>query len=72
MCFYCSQRPEGEVKDCIAARKSQKADREKLRRDRLNEQFIELGNVLGNHKFQKEEFFFLFVVENLLFYEELV
>lgn len=41
-----SQRPEGEVKDCIAARKVQKADREKLRRDRLNEQFIELGNTL--------------------------
>lgn len=33
--------------DCSAARKTQKADREKLRRDRLNEQFVELGNVLG-------------------------
>ncbi|XP_014523150.1 transcription factor bHLH121 [Vigna radiata var. radiata] len=32
--------------DCSAARKTQKADREKLRRDRLNEQFVELGNVL--------------------------
>lgn len=41
-----SQKPEGENKDCIAARKIQKADREKLRRDRLNEQFLELGNVL--------------------------
>ncbi|XP_009346632.2 transcription factor bHLH121 [Pyrus x bretschneideri] len=41
-----SQRPEGEVKDCLTARKIQKADREKLRRDRLNEQFLELGNVL--------------------------
>ncbi|GAV77447.1 HLH domain-containing protein [Cephalotus follicularis] len=41
-----SQRPEGEFKDCNAARKTQKADREKLRRDRLNEQFIELGNAL--------------------------
>ncbi|KAJ4826101.1 hypothetical protein Tsubulata_010948 [Turnera subulata] len=35
-----------EVRDSIAARKIQKADREKLRRDRLNEQFIELGNAL--------------------------
>ncbi|XP_022751463.1 transcription factor bHLH121-like isoform X2 [Durio zibethinus] len=35
-----------EVKDTIAARKVQKADREKLRRDRLNEQFLELGNTL--------------------------
>lgn len=41
-----SQRPELEVKDSIAARKVQKADREKLRRDRLNEQFMELGNAL--------------------------
>ncbi|TQE02444.1 hypothetical protein C1H46_011969 [Malus baccata] len=41
-----SQRPEGEVKDCLTARKIQKADREKLRRDRLNEQFLELGHVL--------------------------
>ncbi|CAO2831299.1 unnamed protein product [Amaranthus hypochondriacus] len=39
------QRPE-EVKDPIAVRKVQKADREKLRRDRLNEQFLELGNAL--------------------------
>lgn len=36
-----------EAKDPIAARKVQKADREKLRRDRLNEQFLELGNTLG-------------------------
>ncbi|KAL4361987.1 hypothetical protein GQ457_04G021170 [Hibiscus cannabinus] len=35
-----------EAKDSISARKAQKADREKLRRDRLNEQFIELGNSL--------------------------
>ncbi|XP_061341645.1 transcription factor bHLH121 isoform X2 [Gastrolobium bilobum] len=34
--------------DCTAARKTQKADREKLRRDRLNEQFVELGNILGD------------------------
>ncbi|CAL0329339.1 unnamed protein product [Lupinus luteus] len=32
--------------DYTAARKTQKAGREKLRRDRLNEQFVELGNVL--------------------------
>ncbi|XP_020202878.1 transcription factor bHLH121 isoform X1 [Cajanus cajan] len=32
--------------DCTAARKTLKADREKLRRDRLNEQFVELGNIL--------------------------
>lgn len=39
-------QPEVDPKDTIAARKVQKADREKLRRDRLNEQFIELGNAL--------------------------
>ncbi|KAL2971584.1 hypothetical protein AAZX31_15G203200 [Glycine max] len=32
--------------DCSAARKTQKADQEKLRRDRINEQFVELGNIL--------------------------
>ncbi|KAE8719114.1 bHLH121 protein [Hibiscus syriacus] len=41
-----SQRVEGEPKDCTAARKLQKADREKLRRDRLNEHFLELGSAL--------------------------
>ncbi|XP_031260048.1 transcription factor bHLH121 [Pistacia vera] len=41
-----SQRPEGEIKDCVAARKIQKADRERLRRDRLNEHFTELGSTL--------------------------
>lgn len=35
-----------DVKDAIAARKVQKADREKLRRDRLNEQFAELGSAI--------------------------
>lgn len=40
------KRQEIEVKDTMAARKVQKADREKLRRDRLNEQFLELGNTL--------------------------
>ncbi|XP_050233932.1 transcription factor bHLH121 [Mercurialis annua] len=38
--------PEVEAKGSVAARKTQKADREKLRRDRLNEYFIELGNAL--------------------------
>ncbi|GER55254.1 basic helix-loop-helix (bHLH) DNA-bindingsuperfamily protein [Striga asiatica] len=37
---------EAEVIDSITARKVQKADREKLRRDRLNEHFMELGNTL--------------------------
>ncbi|KAK9164461.1 hypothetical protein Syun_005363 [Stephania yunnanensis] len=41
-----SQRQELEVKNPVAARKVQKADREKLRRDRLNEQFLELGHAL--------------------------
>ncbi|KAK7310135.1 hypothetical protein RJT34_07435 [Clitoria ternatea] len=40
------QRGEGDGHDPSAARKVQKADREKLRRDRLNDQFQELGNVL--------------------------
>lgn len=40
------EKVDAEVKDPIAARKVQKADREKLRRDRLNEQFLELGNTL--------------------------
>lgn len=31
----------------VTARKSQKAGREKLRREKLNEHFLELGNVLG-------------------------
>ncbi|KAG8364393.1 hypothetical protein BUALT_Bualt19G0124200 [Buddleja alternifolia] len=39
-------RVEAEGKDSVTARKVQKADREKLRRDRLNEQFTELGNTL--------------------------
>lgn len=45
--FSDRQRPEVEVKDPNVARKVQKADREKLRRDRLNEHFLELGNALG-------------------------
>lgn len=45
-CSNRKQKPEAELKDSIAARKVQKADREKLRRDRLNEQFMELGKTL--------------------------
>jgi hypothetical protein len=45
--LYHRQGADGEIKDPVAARKVQKADREKLRRDRLNEQFLELGNSLG-------------------------
>ncbi|KAL7082794.1 hypothetical protein ACP275_14G123900 [Erythranthe tilingii] len=37
---------EAEPKNSNTARKVQKADRERLRRDRLNEQFTELGNAL--------------------------
>ncbi|KAL8168061.1 hypothetical protein V2J09_009560 [Rumex salicifolius] len=40
------QRPDEDGKDPVAARKVQKADREKLRRDRLNEHFMELGNAV--------------------------
>lgn len=50
MFVICCQRSGGEFKDSAAARKVQKADREKLRRDRLNEQFFELGNILGEMK----------------------
>jgi hypothetical protein len=48
--FFGRQRQEVEVKNPIAvAKKVQKADREKLRRDNLNEQFLELGTTLGNN-----------------------
>lgn len=40
------QSGSGVEKDNSSARKTQKAGREKLRRDRLNEQFLELGKVL--------------------------
>ncbi|PKA56527.1 Transcription factor bHLH121 [Apostasia shenzhenica] len=43
----CSlQRVEQESKGSLNPRKAQKADREKLRRDRLNEQFVDLGKAL--------------------------
>ncbi|KAL6899069.1 hypothetical protein ACP4OV_005727 [Aristida adscensionis] len=42
-----SQRTECKAQGTTAARKVQKADREKMRRDKLNEQFVELGNALG-------------------------
>ncbi|KAL6640217.1 hypothetical protein ACP70R_022066 [Stipagrostis hirtigluma subsp. patula] len=41
-----SQRIECKAQGSTAARKVQKADREKMRRDKLNEQFQELGNAL--------------------------
>lgn len=43
--LHSDSRPQ-ELKECNTSRKVQKADREKLRRDRLNEQFTELGNTL--------------------------
>ena len=42
-----SSRSGGHSVDEPAAKRVQKADRERLRRDRLNEQFIELAGVLG-------------------------
>lgn len=45
--FFHRQRPEAEVNDPVAVRKVQKADREKLRRDRLNDHFQELGSAIG-------------------------
>nr|WKV22677.1 bHLH9 [Bupleurum chinense] len=44
--LHSDPRVEAEPNECNVARKVQKADREKLRRDRLNEQFTELGNTL--------------------------
>ncbi|KAJ0964187.1 hypothetical protein J5N97_029309 [Dioscorea zingiberensis] len=41
-----SSKVQQEAKDSVAMRRGQKADREKLRRERLNEQFLELGKVL--------------------------
>ncbi|CAL4888269.1 unnamed protein product [Urochloa decumbens] len=41
-----SQRTECKAQGLYSARKVQKADREKMRRDKLNEQFQELGNAL--------------------------
>jgi hypothetical protein len=42
-----SQRAECKSQGSTSARKVQKADREKMRRDKLNEQFQDLGNALG-------------------------
>ncbi|XP_050888184.1 transcription factor bHLH121 [Lathyrus oleraceus] len=44
------ERSEVESHDPTAARKVQKADREKIRRDRLNDQFHELGNTLDSDR----------------------
>lgn len=41
------QRDDVKADDAISPRKVQKADRERLRRDKLNEQFQELGNIVG-------------------------
>lgn len=53
--FFCVIfRPEKMVVEVVkkeqvssSYRKTQKSDREKIRRDKLNEQFLELGNALG-------------------------
>ena len=42
-----SQRTECKTQGPFSTSKVQKADREKMRRDKLNEQFQELGNTLG-------------------------
>lgn len=71
--FFYDQRFETEVKDSIAARKVQKADREKLRRDRLNEQFADLGNALGKptsqlHAMLKwQQWFFIIIIISILY-----
>lgn len=38
---------EAEAENAASSRRVLKADREKLRRDKLNEQFLDLGNLLG-------------------------
>ena len=43
----CSLAAGGNVNDRLSARRSLKADREKIRRDKLNEQFSELASSLG-------------------------
>ena len=43
----CSLAVGGNVNDRLSARRSLKADREKIRRDKLNEQFSELASSLG-------------------------
>ncbi|CAI9763524.1 unnamed protein product [Fraxinus pennsylvanica] len=47
------QRDDVKADDAKSARNVQKADREKLRRDKLNEQFQELGNILDSAKNEK-------------------
>ncbi|EFJ14637.1 hypothetical protein SELMODRAFT_445783 [Selaginella moellendorffii] len=46
----CEQRPSGPAGTSLVSRKVHKADREKLRRDKLNEQFAELAAVLDPEK----------------------
>ncbi|KAG7978156.1 hypothetical protein I3843_05G069000 [Carya illinoinensis] len=43
---FQAERSEAKLQDCTSTRKTQKAGREKLRRDRLNKQFVALGNGL--------------------------
>ncbi|CAA3028988.1 transcription factor bHLH121-like [Olea europaea subsp. europaea] len=47
------QRDDVKADDAISPRKVQKADRERLRRDKLNEQFQELGNIVDSAKNDK-------------------
>ncbi|VAI57198.1 unnamed protein product [Triticum turgidum subsp. durum] len=42
-----SQGTECKAQSSVTARKVHKADRERMRRDKLNEQFMELGTTLG-------------------------
>ncbi|KAK7312202.1 hypothetical protein VNO77_35893 [Canavalia gladiata] len=48
--FQPNYGSEVEPMDCTATRRTQKADREKLRRDRLSQQFVELGKVLDTDR----------------------
>lgn len=45
--FVHSPRTECKANGSVTARKVQKADRERVRRDKLNVQFQELGTTLG-------------------------
>jgi hypothetical protein len=47
----CLCREKSEMEPSVVARKVQKADREKIRRDRLNDHFHQLGNVIGRYHF---------------------
>ncbi|XP_060970600.1 transcription factor bHLH121 isoform X2 [Cannabis sativa] len=52
---HSRQKQKADVDvDPVTARKVQKADREKLRRDKLNEYFLELGNTLDSIQMLKD------------------